>query len=633
MNYMRKINLLLGLLLVFAFSADAQRIADKWSFDKRDIGYQLMDSQESTHPVQSNILPKRGNSIWFEGFDGASGAGTISATSGDWTAGGVDGAVWKFSTTPTNGCWSGGTGMPGTASAADGFLLFDADSVNCQDPTTNPPTFTQVDLIGSIESPVINLENNPAVGFRFDHSYRWCCTDMIISVAISTDGGGSYGPENFIDVIDANVQMDETFVWNISAIAGGESNVKIRWTWEAPSHYYWVIDDVELYVPEDNDLSVTDAGYSNWNGATATDYIDLEYSIYPAQQLRPIDFVSRVVNNGGTQQTGVTLNATINYDGGTIDLSSPSIALNPGEDSLLMIEDWTPPGDLGEYLVTLEVVQDQPDIDPTDQINEVSFWLENDIMARDRRTAGAVYNNTGALGHTLGNAFGMSEDATVYAIGVAMSSTSDEESEWTVELWGDGATDFEFLVGGDEDQAYGDAQGNGTGDEFISYIYLDDPYEVEEGLDYYGHFKAYGGDGNEAFIRTSGNSIAQTSFVFIEEDATWFFTTATPMVRLGFANPVSLSDVEINDKVKLGQNVPNPAQEISTIAYELVNAQNVQFEIYDLTGKIVMTMNEGAKPAGVHNIVLNTEDLNSGIYYYSIIIEGERLTRKMVVAK
>ena len=630
---MRKISLLLGLLLVVSF-ANAQRVADKWSFDKRDVQHRLSEAQSATHSVDNTSHVQRGVSIWSEDFDGASGEGTITANSGTWTAGGIDGGVWKFSTTPTNGCWSDGTGLPGTATPNNGFLMFDADSVNCQDPTTNPPTFTQVDLIGSIESPVIDLSSHPAVAMSFDHSYRWCCTDMTISVAVSNDGGTTYGPENVLTVGDANIGVDETVIWNISQQAGGQSNVKIRWTWTEPSHYYWAIDDINLYVPDDNDIAVTSASYSSWNPAVATNYVDLEYSIYPpADQLRPIDFTSRVVNNGGTQQTGVTLNATINFDGGPVNLSSNPISLNPGEDSLLVIEDWTPPGTLGEYLVTLEVVQDQSDIDPTDQVNEVSFWLENSIMARDRRSADGSYTNTGALGHTLGNAFGMSDDGTIYAIGVAVSNASDDDAEWTVELWGDGASDFEFLVGGDEDLQYSNGQGNANGGEFMTYIMLEEPYEAEADLDYYAHFKAYGGDGNEAFARLSGNSPEQTSFVFIEEDDEWFFTTGTPMVRIAFAEDVSLAEVSINDKVSLGQNVPNPANDISTIAYELNNAETVQFEVYDLTGKMVLTVNEGNKPAGIHSIVLDTNVLGGGIYYYSLIIDGERLTKKMVVTK
>ncbi|NND77572.1 MAG: T9SS type A sorting domain-containing protein [Flavobacteriales bacterium] len=633
---MKKISLLLTLLLVVSM-ADAQRISDKWSFEKRDITYKLSEAAANTHLAPANNV-ERGVSIWTEDFSGAvNGPGTVTTDVGVWTIGGDDGNIWRHSTTQSNGCWSGGTGLPGFASAGNGFLIFDADSANCIDPDApGGPDFTQTEWSGFIESPSIDLSGQAGVSLKFAHEYRWCCTDLAIEVAVSADGGLTYttAPSYVIPAEAVNVQFVGDGIWNISAVAGGSDDVKIRFSWNGPSHYYWVLDDLELFVPESNDLAVIDAGYSNWNPNVATDYIDLEYSIYPQQQLRPIDFTSRVVNNGSVMQTGVTLNATVNYDGGTAMLSSNPIDLAPGEDSLLVIEDWTPPaGVLGEYITSLEVTQNETDIDPSDQLNEVIFWAENDIMARDRRSAEASYTNTGDAGHTLGTAYGCSDDASVYAIGVAMSTASDDASEFTVELWGDGATDFEFLVGGNEDLTYQNSMGNGTGDEFMTYILLEDPYDIEEGLDYYAHFKAYGGDGNEAFIRTSGVSPEQTSFVFIEEDDTWFFTTGTPMVRLGFAEDVSIAEATISDRVSLGQNVPNPVKDITTIAYDLVNAETVLFEVYDLTGKVVMNINEGRKAAGRHSIVVSNEDLNSGIYYYSIIIDGDRLTKKMVITK
>lgn len=633
---MKKIYLLLTLLLAVSF-ADAQRISDKWSFEKRDMTYQLSEAEAKSQPSQTNSF-NRGVSIWTEDFSGAvNGPGTVTTDVGVWTIGGDDGSIWRHSASASNGCWSAGTGIPAFATAANGFLIFDADSANCQDPDATPdPIFTQTEWSGFIESPSIDLSGQAGVALKFSQEYRWCCTDLAIEVAISADGGMSYtpAPAYVLPTPEVNIDYAGDGIWNISAVAGNASDVKIRFSWNGPSHYYWVIDDLEIFVPEANDIAVTESGYSSWDANVANDYIDLEYSIYPQQQLRPIDFVSRVVNNGSVTQTGVTLNANVNYDGGTAMLSSASVDLAPGEDTLLVVEDWTPPtGVLGEYITTLEVVQNETDIDPSDQINEAIFWAENDIMARDRRSAAASYTNTGTGGHTLGNAFGASEDGSVYAIGVAMSTASDDDAEWTVELWGDGAADFEFLVGGDEDLTYLDYMGNGTGDEFMTYILLEDPYDIEEGLDYYAHFKAYGGDGNDAFIRTSGTSPEQTSFVFIEEDDTWFFTTGTPMVRLGFAEDVSIAEATISDIVSLGQNVPNPVKNITTIAYDLVSSENVQFEVYDLTGKVVMSIDEGNKPAGLHSIVISNRDLNSGIYYYSILIDGERLTKKMVITK
>lgn len=629
---MKKISLLLSLLFIVSASF-GQRIADKWSFDKRNITFQLMEADnDKVQKAENNI--QRGVTIWSEDWGGGIDNGSsITTLNGDWAKDGPDGAIWRWNTQATNGCWSGGTGIPAVTTAANGFMQFDADSANCQDPDTNPPTFTQIEWIGSIVSPAIDLSaTDGVVLLEWEHEYRWCCTESNFSVAMSTDGGLTWGEERQVITGVANTAVAETYA--ISFCGANSTMTHFRWSWNAPSHYYWAIDDITLSIPTENDIAVTDASYSTWDSETAVDYIDLEYSILPEQQQRPIDFKVTVENRGSTQQTGVQLNVAITNSVGTEELSSAPMTLDPCTTMDIVIEDFSPDWVLGEHIVSMEVVQDQTDVDPSDQLAEEVFWFENDIMARDGRNAGASYTNTGTLGHTLGAAYGMNNDATIYAIGVAMSSESDDDSEWTVELWGDGASDFEFLVGGDDDLTFTGAMGNGgNGGEFMTYIMLEEPYDVEAGLDYYAHFKAYGGDDNEAFVRTSGTAPDQTCFVYIEEDLTWYFTNAIPMVRPAFAEEVSIAEATISDRVKLGQNVPNPVHDITTIAYELISPEYVKFEILDLTGKVVMEMDEGLRTAGLHRIELNNDNLNAGIYYYSIIIDNDRLTKKMVITK
>lgn len=627
---MKKISLLLSLLFIVSASF-GQRIADKWSFDKRNITYKLMEADNKIQNDGQEI--QRGVTIWSEDFGGGVDNGaSVTTSNGVWEKDGPDGAIWRWNTQASNGCWSGGTTTPDVTTAANGFLQFDADSANCQDPNTNPPTFTQVEWIGSIESPDIDLSGNDVILLEWEHEYRWCCTEMNISVAMSTDGGVTWGEERQVLTGIVNEAFAETY--GVTFCGADSDEVRFRWSWNAPSHYYWAIDDIAISIPTENDIAIVDASYSSWDPEVATDYIDLEYSIYPQQQLRPVDFKVTVENRGSVQQTGVTLNVDVTNSTGTQTLSSDAFTLDPCTSMDIIIEDFLPDGTLGEYICSYEVVQDQLDVDPSDQLAEEIFWLENDIMARDGRNSGASYTNTGTLGHTLGAAYGMSEDATVYAIGVGMSTDSDTDAEFTVELWGDGATDFEFLVGGDDDLTYSNGMGNGAnGGDFMTYIWLEEPYDVEAGLDYYAHFKAYGGDDNEAFVRTSGNAPDQTCFVYIEEDLTWYFTNAIPLVRVAFAEEVSISEATISDRVKLGQNVPNPVHDITTIAYELISPEYVKFEILDLTGKVVLEMDEGFKPVGTHKIELNNENLNAGIYYYSIIIDNNRITKKMVITK
>jgi hypothetical protein len=83
--------------------------------------------------------------------------------------------------------------------------------------------------------------------------------------------------------------------------------------------------------------------------------------------------------------------------------------------------------------------------------------------------------------------------------------------------------------------------------------------------------------------------------------------------------------------ITLGQNQPNPANGNTVISYSINEQSNVELKVYDMTGKLVMNVNEGKKSAGKHAVTINTNTLPNGIYYYSITVGGKTLTRKMVV--
>ncbi len=85
--------------------------------------------------------------------------------------------------------------------------------------------------------------------------------------------------------------------------------------------------------------------------------------------------------------------------------------------------------------------------------------------------------------------------------------------------------------------------------------------------------------------------------------------------------------------IKLSQNQPNPAGSETVIQYELQNNSHVTFEIYDVTGKKVIAVNEGEKNKGRHSINVTTEKLASGTYYYMLKANDNRLTKKMVITK
>ena len=101
---------------------------------------------------------------------------------------------------------------------------------------------------------------------------------------------------------------------------------------------------------------------------------------------------------------------------------------------------------------------------------------------------------------------------------------------------------------------------------------------------------------------------------------------------------VDTSSAGINDTgffngIKMSQSQPNPAGSETTIQYELQNNANVTFEMYDVLGKKILSLNEGAQNQGKHSINLTTEKIASGTYYYSLKADNNRITKKLVVAK
>jgi flagellar hook assembly protein FlgD len=77
--------------------------------------------------------------------------------------------------------------------------------------------------------------------------------------------------------------------------------------------------------------------------------------------------------------------------------------------------------------------------------------------------------------------------------------------------------------------------------------------------------------------------------------------------------------------------MPNPANGNTTIQYSLKNAGAVTLTITDITGKVVYTSNEGNKAAGDHSVNVNTENMNAGVYFYTLNVDGVSVTNKMTV--
>ena len=98
---------------------------------------------------------------------------------------------------------------------------------------------------------------------------------------------------------------------------------------------------------------------------------------------------------------------------------------------------------------------------------------------------------------------------------------------------------------------------------------------------------------------------------------------------LGMAMPVdaqNISDTQ-GDKLKLGQNYPNPAVGRTYIDVEF-DAPEATISIYNVVGKLIES-----KVVTTKLIVIDVSQYNEGIYLYTLESGGEKITKRMTVRK
>lgn len=243
--------------------------------------------------------------LWTEDF-----AGGLNSTNGTWTVGGTNGDIWKHSFFKSSGEWSSGTNPMASTTEANGYMLFDADSVNF------PVSPNYINLTGELISPTIDLSGATSALLEFQQDFRFCCAGSHdITVSVSNDGGATWGPAS--NVTNGTPTNDDfygsngdsyVFQLNISSAAAGNSNVKLKFTWDGnasgTSHYYWTIDDINISTLPDHDL----VALSSWVVGSTNDGI--EYGKTPEDQADANWIVgTEVYNFGANVETNVTLDA------------------------------------------------------------------------------------------------------------------------------------------------------------------------------------------------------------------------------------------------------------------------------------------------------------------------------------
>ncbi len=112
---------------------------------------------------------------------------------------------------------------------------------------------------------------------------------------------------------------------------------------------------------------------------------------------------------------------------------------------------------------------------------------------------------------------------------------------------------------------------------------------------------------------------------------------------LDFNNPAGVSnrnDIKTHKHfhLHLFQNYPNPFNSETIISYELAKKRHIRIDIYDISGRKVITILDEAQVAGYHQVLWNGKDeqqndLPSGVYIVCLKFDDVIQTKKIVIVR
>jgi len=119
----------------------------------------------------------------------------------------------------------------------------------------------------------------------------------------------------------------------------------------------------------------------------------------------------------------------------------------------------------------------------------------------------------------------------------------------------------------------------------------------------------------------------------IENRAAIFFDFNPPIITNEVKNTIKQLVATTVPELPINlQLAPNPVQAISTLSFELLEAENIEITVYDLLGNLQENLvRKEYYPVGEHHIKIDTENYTAGVYFITLKTDKDRMaTVKMV---
>ncbi|MCB9170991.1 MAG: T9SS type A sorting domain-containing protein [Flavobacteriales bacterium] len=557
----------------------------------------------------------KGTSYFSENFDGGLNGWTVNTPVGT--------VNWDITSTGPGPTTSTYPVPPLNSSTPGGWAIVDDDYLG----TSGVSSETW------LVSPVIDLSLAPTnLKVEFEQYFQEWQTDHCY-VGVTTDGGGSWNEVEINEGVGRDGRPNPELVdVNISPwVANDPANVQLRFRYVSTWDYGWQIDNVVIKDLPANDMALTYTKQTSFDfGNTGLE--NIEYSIYPIEQIREMQLHGGLKNKGYLPQTGAVVNAVVTGPNGQeLSTMTNGVDYAPAVADTVVIDGYVPSGDIGDYSIALSVVQNETDDVPSNNTMTSTFavsqyeWAQDDGICMSTQAQGP---NNEQDQYELGNYFDVVQQGSqIEGVKVALhESTTPGALIYGVLC----DIDLGYIALTDDHEVQANELNPIGGSNFITLPFAE-PLDLDAGTAYCVMVGYYGGAEDMVFC-TSGISDPQVSIIRYPASDEQFFVTKTPMVRALLGGVIGIDEPAgpITGAVRIW---PNPATDASTIAFTLQQSADVSVRLMDALGRVVRDQKLGRMPIGRSTHQLDMNALAPGLYTYLLLADGQRRTGHVSVIR
>lgn len=622
--------------------------------------------------TQLSFAQNSGIRIWYEDFDSLRFAENYPS---GWIIGDNTGSDmnWKWSLEGPRGRYTSPYGLMGgdsafvpalplkSASYMNGFMVMEADYFNTDEEGQQAEELVYMDAY--FITPAVNLSAYEGAILRVQQSFRYSgyANSTIISVFVSTDfdpndiDSGTWTEFSLKEGVTSSHYSSDPDVRdvNISSVIAGESEVYFKFQMANTAQYFWMIDDIEILEPFNNDL-ILEQFWADY--AVAPDDADNDstinwvggYASIPNPLVQEfVSFRADISSMGYVTQNNTRLNVNIKRDNVEVfDENSESISMAFFQEASITLPVEFSPNGVGHYQVSATVLSNNPDAYPNNNYALYEFNVSDTVYARASHDPdNYTYVSTsmvggGVDGNNLAVIYDIPQSDVDFNFASVTTYIHPNIDELTVSLgnasmiariyeYNESTNTFDVSPYLSSDNYFIETSDIGN---YVTLQLIDEgkgsiaPGIYAVGIEFY-----MAGSDRNFFIGNDVSIVQPGNAAYALVGTEWESINYNPVIMLNINYTTAVENMATNNSFVVEQNYPNPFSDKTNITYTVDATNNVSFEIYDITGKLVKSKNLGTKQAGKYNLIVDAKDLNRGVYMYRLMLGDKSQTRRMIV--